>query len=90
VCSLQAQLNACRSQLNSESESRERRPAYRQAQQLEELRNLQDRLTHEKEAWAKEREDQEKELSERRAELTRLQASTSNIAAFTFIVGHKY
>lgn len=71
---MQAQLAACRSQLSTESESRQK-PAYRQAQQLEELRNLQDRLTQEKEVWAREREEQEKELNERKTDLQRQQVS---------------
>ncbi|KAJ1530366.1 hypothetical protein ONE63_005276 [Megalurothrips usitatus] len=72
IDNLQAQLATCRSQLSTECENRQK-PAYRQAQQLEELRNLQDRLTQEKEVWARERDEQEKELSERKAELQRLQ-----------------
>lgn len=73
-CSLQAQVAACRSQLSSETESKQK-PAYRQAQQLEELRNLQDRLTQEKEVWAREREEQEKDLNERKSDLQRLQVT---------------
>ncbi|XP_034247169.1 rho guanine nucleotide exchange factor 18-like isoform X2 [Thrips palmi] len=72
IDNLQAQLAACRSQLSTESESRQK-PAYRQAQQLEELRNLQDRLSQEKELWAREREEQEKELTERKSDLQRQQ-----------------
>ncbi|KAE8742151.1 hypothetical protein FOCC_FOCC012291 [Frankliniella occidentalis] len=72
IDNLQAQLAAYRTQLSNESESKQK-PAYRQAHQLEELRNLQDRLTQEKEVWAREREEQEKELNERKADLQRLQ-----------------
>jgi hypothetical protein len=83
--SLQAQLSAYRSQLSSESENRQK-PAYRQAQQLEELRNLQDRLTQEKELWAREREEQEKELSDRKADLQRLQVTALSCYCCTEIL----
>ena len=79
LLSLQAQLAAYRSQLSSESENRQK-PAYRQAQQLEELRNLQDRLTQEKEMWAREREEQEKELNERKTDLQRLHVSILTVS----------
>lgn len=79
--SLQAQVAACRSQLSSETESKQK-PAYRQAQQLEELRNLQDRLTQEKEVWAREREEQEKDLNERKSDLQRLQVTILFIHCF--------
>ncbi|KAG8242498.1 hypothetical protein J6590_063612 [Homalodisca vitripennis] len=72
IDSLQAQLAACKAQLAGE-EGRERRPIYRHNQQLEELRNLQDKLTHEKEAWQRERETEERDLEERKAQLLRLQ-----------------
>lgn len=70
--SLQAQLAACKAQLSGE-EGRERRPVYRHNQQLEELRNLQDKLTQEKEAWQREKEAEERDLEERREQLQRLQ-----------------
>ncbi|XP_023704810.1 rho guanine nucleotide exchange factor 18 isoform X4 [Cryptotermes secundus] len=72
VHSLQAQLSACKSQLIQE-DGRERRPMYRHNQQLEELRNLQDRLTHEKEAWQREKDAEERYIEEKKAELQRLQ-----------------
>lgn len=72
--SLQAQLLACKSQLTQE-DGRERRPVYRHNQQLEELRNLQDRLSQEKEAWQREKENEDRDLREKRAELLRLQVS---------------
>ncbi|XP_071444496.1 rho guanine nucleotide exchange factor 18 isoform X2 [Hetaerina americana] len=72
IDSLQAQLSACKAQLNQE-DGRERRPIYRHNQQLEELRNLQDRLSQEKEAWQRERENEEREVEEKKAELSRLQ-----------------
>jgi hypothetical protein len=37
------------------------------------LRNLQDRLTQEKEAWQKEKDAEEKYVEEKKAELQRLQ-----------------
>lgn len=46
---------------------------YRHNQQLEELRNLQDKLSVEKTAWAATRDAEAKELEEKRAELVRLQ-----------------
>ncbi|KDR10554.1 rho guanine nucleotide exchange factor 18 isoform X2 [Zootermopsis nevadensis] len=72
VHSLQAQLSAYKSQLTQE-DGRERRPVYRHNQQLEELRNLQDRLTQEKEAWQREKDFEEKYIEEKKAELQRLQ-----------------
>ncbi|ERL91348.1 hypothetical protein D910_08680, partial [Dendroctonus ponderosae] len=48
---------------------------YRHNQQLEELRNLQDKLSGEKASWAATREQEEKELEEKRQELLRLQVS---------------
>jgi len=65
--SLQAELSTYKSRL-SQDDGREHRPAYRHNQQLEELRNLQDRLTQEKEAWQR-----EKDAEEKKAELQRLQ-----------------
>lgn len=46
---------------------------YRHNQQLEELRNLQDKLSIEKAAWTATREQEAKELEEKKAELMRLQ-----------------
>lgn len=46
---------------------------YRHNQQLEELRNLQDKFSGEKAAWAATRDQEAKELEEKRAELLRLQ-----------------
>lgn len=48
---------------------------YRHNQQLEELRNLQDKLSGEKASWATTKEQEEKELEEKRQELLRLQVS---------------
>ncbi|GLH14223.1 uncharacterized protein GBIM_18605 [Gryllus bimaculatus] len=72
IQSLQAQLAACRQQL-VQDDGREKRPTYKHNQQLEELRNLQDRLTQEREAWQRERDSEEKEIEEKRQELLRLQ-----------------
>jgi A-kinase anchor protein 13 len=49
---------------------------YRHNQQLEELRNLQDRLTQEKEAWQREKDAEEKYIEDKKAELQRLQVSS--------------
>lgn len=73
--SLQAQLAACKSQLSGE-DGREKRPMYRHNHQLEELRNLQDRLTQEKQAWQREKEAEERDLEERKEQLLRLQVSS--------------
>ncbi|XP_049832574.1 rho guanine nucleotide exchange factor 18 isoform X3 [Schistocerca gregaria] len=72
INSLQAQLSACKVQL-TQDDAKDRRPVYKHNQQLEELRNLQDRLTQEKEAWQREKEAEEKELDEKKQELLRLQ-----------------
>ncbi|KAF5307544.1 hypothetical protein FQR65_LT06900 [Abscondita terminalis] len=57
---------------------------YRHNQQLEELRNLQDKLSAEKAAWASVREQEGKELEEKKTELLKLQeqirADQSDIA----------
>nr|CAI5853530.1 unnamed protein product [Callosobruchus analis] len=57
---------------------------YRHNQQLEELRNLQDKLSGEKAAWAAMRDQEAKELEEKKSELLRLQeqirADQSDIA----------
>ncbi|XP_069682041.1 rho guanine nucleotide exchange factor 18 isoform X3 [Periplaneta americana] len=72
IHSLQAQLSAYKNQLTQE-DGRERRPMYRHNQQLEELRNLQDRLTQEKEAWQREKDTEEKYIEEKKTDLQRLQ-----------------
>ena len=46
---------------------------YKHNQQLEELRNLQDKLTAEKAAWILSRDNEAKELEEKKAELQKLQ-----------------
>ncbi|XP_050541691.1 rho guanine nucleotide exchange factor 18 isoform X2 [Daktulosphaira vitifoliae] len=53
--------------------SKDKKPVYRHNQQLEELRNLQDKLTQEKEIWIRERDLELKELEEKREQLQRLQ-----------------
>lgn len=65
-------MSACKSQINGE-EGKDRKPVYRHNHQLEELRNLQDKLSHEKEAWQREKESEEKDLEERKEQLLRLQ-----------------
>ena len=64
IASLNAQLNAVRENPKS---------MYRHNDQLEELRNLQDKLQLERTHWTKSRELEERELSERKNELEMLQ-----------------
>ncbi|XP_022175854.1 rho guanine nucleotide exchange factor 18 isoform X2 [Myzus persicae] len=85
IDSLQAELAAYKSQnllegpaLNSSNMSssaylKYKRPVYSHNHQLEELRNLQDKLTHEKESWIRERDSEMKDLEEKREEFLRLQ-----------------
>lgn len=49
-----------------------RKPQFKPNQQLEELRNLQDRLSAEKSAWIQARDQEQRELEEKRVELLRL------------------
>ena len=49
---------------------------YKQNQQLEELRHLQDRMAHEKRAWQLEREAAEQEMETKKRELLRTQVSS--------------
>ncbi|CAG9821076.1 unnamed protein product [Phaedon cochleariae] len=63
--SLQAQIMTLRGGADSRM--------YRHNQQLEELRNLQDKLSGEKTAWMATKEMETKELEEKKAELLRLQ-----------------
>ncbi|CAB0009528.1 unnamed protein product [Nesidiocoris tenuis] len=49
------------------------KPAYRHNHQLEELRNLQDKLQSERELWQKEKESEMKELQQKRDEIAKLQ-----------------
>lgn len=64
IASLQAQVNVYRDNPKT---------MYRHNDQLEELRNLQDRLQEEKTTWLKQKEMQEKELDERRHQQEALQ-----------------
>ncbi|XP_026811955.1 rho guanine nucleotide exchange factor 18 isoform X3 [Rhopalosiphum maidis] len=85
IDSLQAELAAYKSQnlledptlnssnMNSSVWLKDKRPIYRHNHQLEELRNLQDKLTHEKESWIRERDSEMKDLEEKREQLLRLQ-----------------
>jgi len=61
--------------MSSSSSLKDKRPVYRHNHQLEELRNLQDKLTHEKESWIRERDSEIKDLEEKREQLLRLQVS---------------
>ncbi|BES90247.1 RHO guanyl-nucleotide exchange factor [Nesidiocoris tenuis] len=49
------------------------KPAYRHNHQLEELRNLQDKLQSERELWQREKESEMKELQQKRDEIAKLQ-----------------
>jgi hypothetical protein len=71
--SLQASLYSFKQQLVQDDGSKDRKPVYKHNQQLEELRNLQDKLTHEKDAWIRERENEERDIEERKIELQHLQ-----------------
>ncbi|CAH1716615.1 rho guanine nucleotide exchange factor 18 isoform X3 [Aphis gossypii] len=85
IDSLQAELAAYKSQnlledptvnssnMSSSTGLKDKRPIYRHNHQLEELRNLQDKLTHEKESWIRERDSEMKDLEEKREQLLRLQ-----------------
>lgn len=64
ISSLQVQVNAIRDNPKT---------MYRHNDQLEELRNLQDKLQEEKTVWLKQKETQEKELDEKRVKLEALQ-----------------
>lgn len=48
------------------------RPLYRHNQQLEELRNLQDKLQSEREVWQREKDTEMRELQQKKNELTKL------------------
>lgn len=71
VDSLQGQLAACRAHGAGDGDNR--KPQYRPNQQLEELRNLQDKFTAEKAQWQQIRDQEEKDLDEKKAELLKLQ-----------------
>lgn len=91
--SLQAELAAHKSQnqledptisssnMSSNTWLKDKRPVYRHNQQLEELRNLQDKLTQEKESWIRERDSEMKDLEEKKENLLRLQVSVNIFAA---------
>ena len=51
---------------------------YRHNQQLEELRNLQDKLSQERATWNRVKESEERDLEEQRAELHKLQERLSS------------
>ncbi|XP_014274451.1 rho guanine nucleotide exchange factor 2 isoform X3 [Halyomorpha halys] len=68
IDSLEAELATLKSHLGDSG-----KPIYRHNQQLEELRNLQDKLQSEKEIWQRERDNELKELEQRREELLQLQ-----------------
>ncbi len=82
VFSLEAQLAFCRQELNQPTGEKDRKPIYKHNQQLEELRNLQDKLTQEKEQWQRERENEQKDIDEKRKQLTKLQVKTISCPHF--------
>lgn len=86
VDTLQSQLATCRAHGSDTGDSR--KPQYRPNQQLEELRNLQDKLSAEKQQWHQVRDVEEKELEGRRLELLRLQVA--NIIMFFFLLFISY
>lgn len=59
--------------MSSSAWLKDKKPIYRHNQQLEELRNLQDKLTQEKESWIRERDSEMKDLEEKREQFLRLQ-----------------
>lgn len=65
IYSLQAQLASLKGGPDSKQ--------YRHNQQLEELRNLQDKLSSEKAVWNANKEQEEKLLEQKKSELLRLQ-----------------
>ncbi|KAK6643517.1 hypothetical protein RUM43_005027 [Polyplax serrata] len=71
INSLQAQLAVYKDQLNTDE--KEKKPTYRHNHQLEELRNIQDKLNQDKEAWQREKDAEEKELEEKRCKLLLLE-----------------
>ncbi|XP_024082157.1 rho guanine nucleotide exchange factor 18 isoform X3 [Cimex lectularius] len=68
IDSLEAELATLKSNVGDSG-----RPIYRHNQQLEELRNLQDKLQSEKEIWQREKDAELKELEQKKEELSRLQ-----------------
>ncbi|CAH1391164.1 unnamed protein product [Nezara viridula] len=68
IDSLEADLTTLKSHLGDSGKT-----TYRHNQQLEELRNLQDKLQSEKEIWQRERDSELNELEQRREELLQLQ-----------------
>lgn len=69
ISSLNAQLNSVRENPKS---------MYRHNDQLEELRNLQDKLQEEKTEWLKRREQEERDLSEQKSDLEALKTKIRN------------
>lgn len=65
--------------LAKEKEVRDKRPMYRPEHQLEELRNLQKQLNHQRATWQQEKAQSEAEIKSQREELEKLQV------CFTFV-----
>ncbi|CAB0008490.1 unnamed protein product [Nesidiocoris tenuis] len=68
IDSLESELTALKSHGGIEG-----RPEYRRNQQLEELRNLQDKLQSEREIWQRQRDSESKELDQKKEDLSKLQ-----------------
>lgn len=74
IQSLQAQLNCFKDNPKS---------IYRHNDQLEELRNLQDKLQEEKLQWLREKEEQQREITEQQSQLKALQVSRNASISFS-------
>lgn len=66
------------SKLTKEKEVRDKRPMYRPEHQLEELRNLQKQLNHDRSVWQQEKAQFESEIKNQREELEKLQVDIWN------------
>ena len=85
ICSLEAQLAFYRQELSHTSNEKDRRPIYKHNQQLEELRNLQDKLTQEKEQWQREKENEQRELEEKRKKLEEKEVCSEWFCYFGYV-----
>jgi A-kinase anchor protein 13 len=73
LCIISQQMTTIQSLQSQLNNYRENPKMYRHNDQLEELRNLQDRLQEEKTSWLKQKEQQEKELDEEKKKQKALQ-----------------
>lgn len=65
----------CRLELDHPSYEKDQKPIYKLNQLLEELHNLQDKVTQEKQQWQSERDREKKDMEEKRQQLQKLQVS---------------